>query len=75
MNYEGLADLMRELMDGGQLDTWELENVRQLGSDDDGEMRFGVTLSLGPVYYQLNSWMPAKGIMADIRRRLDEISK
>lgn len=35
-------------------------------------MRFAVTLSLGPVSYQLTSWMPAAGIVADIRRRLDE---
>lgn len=75
MNYEGLAELMRELMEGGELDAWELENVRQLHSDADGAMLFAVTLSLGPIYYQLSSWMPAKQIVADIRRRLDEISK
>lgn len=72
MTYEGLLDFLAELRPGHALAAWELERVDQIGLDDDYEMRFRVTISLGALVYRYRatSYLPPALLIRDIERRL-----
>lgn len=70
MDIDGLAKFLALLKSGGELDDFELIAIERT---DAGQMRYSVTIALGPLQYVISSWMPAELVRRDIIMRAAQV--
>ena len=73
MNYEGLHDFLGALCDGEALSDFELEDIEQIGCNDDGETLFAVVISYKSLVYRASSYLPPAGVRGHIMQMAQEI--
>lgn len=73
MNYQGLVEFLMELCDGDGLDEFDLERVKSIGHDNDGNERFSVTIRYKRLLLRVDSYIPPLMVRREIKRLAREI--